>query len=160
MMSNLATEGTVIERDTEFWFEDSLKVFRVEQRLFRITIRQLVNESEYFKDLFQEATPSRDCLKGEEGASEEFPIIIQDETASAFGTLLRWIFNRPSIAWSKETALEALRISHKFRVHSLTQASMRFLSTQKDKNPTEILQLCHTYQLDLTWAADTNSCTL
>ncbi|KAH8797974.1 hypothetical protein DL96DRAFT_889220 [Flagelloscypha sp. PMI_526] len=117
-----------IVKNTEFFYDD-LKVFRVENQLFRVPIRNLIDESEYFRDMFRDASPVHDPETGEEGASVDHPIIIGDETASAFVLLLKWVYKRKS-SFSRDDWLNCLRMAHKFRVPKLTEVACKYLSNQ------------------------------
>ncbi|KAH8813743.1 hypothetical protein DL96DRAFT_1625287, partial [Flagelloscypha sp. PMI_526] len=139
------------EIDFEFWFDDRVKVFKVEKRLFRIPIHQLIEQSEFFNDMFNDATPAMDAENGQEGGSSRFPIVIPDETATAFTMLLKWVYKKETKSWTQADWLECVRVAHKFRVPSLTTAAMEFI-TKSQISPVKLIGLCATYQLAWSWA--------
>ncbi|KAH8823313.1 hypothetical protein DL96DRAFT_1683437 [Flagelloscypha sp. PMI_526] len=149
-----------LQKDFYFYFDDH-KIFKVEDRLFRLPVGELVKECEFFQDMFGDASPRVDVEKGEEGLSESYPIEILDETASAFVLLLTWIFKHQiTISWDMDDWIECLRIAHKFRVPKMTQGAMEALEVVsygpggKNIQPLQKLHLCCSYDLDLRWAQD------
>ncbi|KAH8797992.1 hypothetical protein DL96DRAFT_889643 [Flagelloscypha sp. PMI_526] len=149
-----------LQQDPDFFFNDH-KIFKVEDRLFRLPVSELVRECEFFQDMFGDASPSVDVNKGEEGASADYPIEIPDEKASAFVLLLTWIFkHQMTSSWVIDEWLECLRIAQKFRAPKLTQGAMDALEVVsygpggKNIEPLQKLRLCCSYDLDLRWAQD------
>ncbi|KAH8813741.1 hypothetical protein DL96DRAFT_1625285 [Flagelloscypha sp. PMI_526] len=149
VVTSLLDEG---ERDNEFWYDTRIKVFKVEERHFKVSIGLLINQSEFFNDLFTDASASVDVENQQEEGSEQFPIFIADETASAFTLLLKWVYKRETTGWTLDDWLESLRMASKFRVPSLITAAMKFVTAKKSKvPPVKVIGLCVTYHLDWTW---------
>ncbi|KAH8795171.1 hypothetical protein DL96DRAFT_1649253 [Flagelloscypha sp. PMI_526] len=127
----------------DYFFENH-RVFLVETTLFRIPIKQLVAESQYFATLLADGNQDTNPEKGVEGGSSEYPIPVSDETTDSFALMLRWIYNRASTAdLTKNEWVTCLRIAHVFGIPKLSLDAQREAPT-----------LCFDYQLALSWATD------
>ncbi|KAH8810159.1 hypothetical protein DL96DRAFT_1685636 [Flagelloscypha sp. PMI_526] len=107
-----------MKRHPDFFF-DNLKVFLVEDTLFRVPIRKLVDESEYFKTMFDDGKPAMDSEKGEEGKTTDYPIQIRDESAENFALLMRWLYEQHTI--KDFEAKEAGQLKKRFKTQSSIQ---------------------------------------
>ncbi|KAH8822130.1 hypothetical protein DL96DRAFT_1620286 [Flagelloscypha sp. PMI_526] len=147
--------NTVHRKNTDFFYDD-LRVFLVEDELFRIPIRELMTESAFFADMFRDATPSCDPENGEEGSSEQNPIVISDESAEGFALMLKWMYkSKSSHTFTTTQWIECLRIGHKFRLVSLMKDAQNALSDpQHNLDPVEKVNLCFRYELSFKWARD------
>ncbi|KAH8823690.1 hypothetical protein DL96DRAFT_1468916, partial [Flagelloscypha sp. PMI_526] len=126
----------------------------VENTLFRVAIGKLVDESEFFKNLFAEGSPAIDTTRGEEGESVDHPIIIGDESPDDFALLMRWVYKKYDIVpFKAKEWIACLRIAHKFGVPLLSKAAQEALQGETF-DPVEKVQLCFNYDLDLAWAKD------
>ncbi|KAH8801282.1 hypothetical protein DL96DRAFT_1476320, partial [Flagelloscypha sp. PMI_526] len=131
---------------------------QVENTVFRVPIKKLVDESNFFKQMFSDGTPAIDTRNGEEGASVDHPIAIPDESADDFALLLSWVYTKSdAIAEFKNAEWRAcLRLSHKFGIPTLGRAAQNGLQSE-EFDPLEKVQLCFDYDLDLAWAKDSVS---
>ncbi|KAH8797608.1 hypothetical protein DL96DRAFT_1419685, partial [Flagelloscypha sp. PMI_526] len=121
---------------------------QVENTVFRVPIKKLVDESNFFKQMFSDGTPAIDTRNGEEGASVDHPIAIPDESADDFALLLSWVYTKSdAIAEFKNAEWRAcLRLSHKFGVPTLGRAAQNGLQSE-EFDPLEKVQLCFDYDL-------------
>ncbi|KAH8810158.1 hypothetical protein DL96DRAFT_1627843 [Flagelloscypha sp. PMI_526] len=142
-----------MKQHADFFFDD-LKVFLVEDTLFKVPIKELVNESEYFNSMFEDGTPALDAEKGEEGATIDHPIVIGDESAEAFALMMRWIYRRHTTKdFTTGEWVICLRVAHKFGIPLLSQVAQDALRN-KTLDPVEKVRFCFEYDLDLAWATD------
>ncbi|KAH8825557.1 hypothetical protein DL96DRAFT_1609254 [Flagelloscypha sp. PMI_526] len=147
-MSNPA----IISRNTEYYM-DNLKVLKVENELFRMPIAPLVKASDYFKTLFQDASPATDDFGREEGSCDEFPIVIPDETAASFVRVLQWIYSKRTAlkSFNDEAWIDCIRLSQKFLIPSLLNTATEKFS-KADLEPMRMIEVCKQHHLKLTVA--------
>ncbi|THH32834.1 hypothetical protein EUX98_g1333 [Antrodiella citrinella] len=123
-----------VSRDEEFYFDDSLVVFLVEERLFRVHSHFLIRDSEFFRGLFSLPQPPDTA----EGHNDMKPIKLEGVTVHEFKCLLRFLYSGmygPIISspedWIALLSLSTRYVFDKIRDLAIQELSMKVLDPIK-----------------------------
>lgn len=115
-------------RDAEYYFNDTLVVFLVEQRLFRVHTCFLTRDSDFFRGLFSLPQPENTA----EGQSDVAPIRLEGVTVHEFKCLMRFVYTSmygPSIS-AIEDWIALLSISTRYDFERIRDMAIQELSTK------------------------------
>lgn len=79
-----------LTRDEDFYMQDV--IFRVENQLFKVPIRYLIETSDVFRTMFE--LPQGEEASGGEGSSDEKPVHLEGVKSEDFKQLLKVLFAR------------------------------------------------------------------
>ncbi|GJE93072.1 BTB domain-containing protein [Phanerochaete sordida] len=141
-------------RDEEYYFEDDLTIFMVEDTLFKVHRHFLTRDSEFFRGLFECPVPPNE---EEEGQSDANPIVLHGVTLHEFRCLLRFYYHgmyAPLDTLADWTALLAIATRFVFdraRTRAIAELGARLA------DPLEQVRLAHAHDvpawLPLAYAA-------
>ncbi|KAI0784839.1 hypothetical protein C8Q75DRAFT_777799 [Abortiporus biennis] len=116
-------------RKSRFYFDDEMTVFKAENTLFKIHRYFLIQESEFFNDLF--SLPSGE-KKSEEGTTDETAIFLPDVTSRQMELLLEHFYTstrRDKKVWTIEDLKDLLSISSRFLFKDLRTTVIEQIDT-------------------------------
>ncbi|CAL1710181.1 unnamed protein product [Somion occarium] len=132
-------------RDSQYYFDDGLTVFAVENHLFRVHRYFLTRDSEFFRGLFTCPPPPGEVA---EGQSDEKPIILEGVKESEFRCLMRFFYDgmyTPAVV-SLDDWIALLSISTRYVFDRIREMAIQEIST-KVLDPIKKIILANKYDI-------------
>ncbi|KZV64885.1 hypothetical protein PENSPDRAFT_756898 [Peniophora sp. CONT] len=119
------TDKTV-KKDADFYIEDQLYVFFVEDTLFKVHRSVLIQHSEVFKGMFVDGPPSP---PNGDGSSDDNPIVLESISAFDFKAFLKIIYksSESNFVLTPEEWMAVLCVAHRYQCAGFHTRALKYL---------------------------------